>query len=163
MLYPRKRLALSFLAISAAALLACLPSYGRRSVGTLESSSYGNLGGQHGNPGWELTPVATETVNGISISTETVCPLPDGGVAPSNPPCSTYAFLYRINSDAKNLVVTFSGLSRFPFITNVNSQTLGFGILICDPPPDQDPKPGDNMLCTASCILVEHRMGCNWW
>jgi hypothetical protein len=142
--YPRNRLALSFLAMSAATLLCCLPCYGRRSVGTLDSSSYGNPGGQST---WELTSGATRSVNGISISTEAVC---GGGLTNLTPKAcasdtSTLAFLYQINSDAKNLVVTFSGLSRFPFITDAAGQLLGFGILLCG-----DAGPTDNMLCTPS-------------
>jgi hypothetical protein len=131
-MFLRKRLALSFLTLSVSGLLCSLPSYAHRSVGTRASSSYGNAGGQSL---WDWTPEAQSTVNGISVKTETVC---SGGKDQNfNPPIcdSTFVFLYQIPSGPNNLVVTFTGLSRFAFNTS-------FGVLYCDP------SPASNMLCT---------------
>ncbi len=131
-MFLRKRLALSFLTLSVSALLCGVPSYAHRSVGTRASSNYGQAGGQSL---WDWTPQAQSTVNGISVSTETVC---SGGTVQGATPraCnSTFVFLYQIPSGPNNLVVTFTGLSRFAFNTS-------FGILYCDPSPAM------NMLCT---------------
>jgi hypothetical protein len=143
MLYPSKRLALSFLAVSVALLLSCLPSYGRRrSLGTLVDSSYGD---QSQPDSWLLTGKSTNPKNGVLITSETVCP--NSGLNNNVSPAmcdDTYAFLYQINSDATNLVLTFSGLSRFAFVSPDNSPQVGFGVLVCDP------KVTNKMLCTNS-------------
>lgn len=131
----------SLVTLSILALLFSHDAFGRRAVGTVASSVYGIA---NGRSQWEWTPVATNPVNGIPVTTETVCAGSiDTTLTP--PGCdSTFVFLFQIPSGPDNLVVTFSGLSRFPFVTNTSSPALGFGILLCDPSPDP------NMLCTQN-------------
>jgi hypothetical protein len=129
----------SFVILSILIFLFTHQAYGRRSVGTLASSVYGIAGGK---ASWEWTADATSTVNGINVTTETVCA---GSIdtGSGTPACdSSFVFLYQIPSGPDNLVVTLSGLSRFPFISK--GPPLGFGVLLCDPSPDQ------NMLCTQN-------------
>lgn len=120
-------------------LLFAQNAYGRRAIGTRASSAYGIPGGQSQ---WEWTAVATNPVNGIPVTTETVCA---GSIDTSaTPPAcdSTFVFLYQIPSGPNDLVVTFSGLSRFPFITTSSSSNLGLGVLLCV--QSSDPQ----MLCS---------------
>src|SRR3954452_20179188 len=98
----RKWSASSFVILSILIFLFSDQAYGRRSVGTRASSVYGIPGGQSE---WEWTSVATNVVNGIPVTTETVCAGSiDTGFGP--PACdSTFVFLYQIPSGPDNLVV----------------------------------------------------------
>jgi hypothetical protein len=113
------------------------PALAHRSVGTRASSGYGQFNQQSF---WELTPVSQDPTY-ANVRTETVC---SGGVITIGTAqvCpSTYTFLYQISTGPNDLVLTFSGLTNFPFNTGGFS---GFGILTCD----QDPT--TSMLCSQN-------------
>jgi hypothetical protein len=110
----------------------------RRSVGTQISSSYGQAGGQ---ASWQLVAPATQSINGVSVTTQTVC---HGGfnttLAGVQVCTNDYVFLYQIGSGPQNLVLTFSGLSGISY----QSANPSFGVLYCDTADG----PTNNMLCT---------------
>jgi hypothetical protein len=80
-------------------------------------------------------------INGVSVTAETVCPAPDGGVDQTTGLCSgSWVFIYQVPSGPNNSVLTFSGLTKFAFNDGATNPT--FGMLMCDP------SQFSTMLCT---------------
>jgi hypothetical protein len=143
------RIVLSYLL--AFLFLSPLPASARKKIVTLASSGYGSAGGQ---AQWLLQGKSNVTVNGVNVSTETICPAPDGGIDTAhNPPvCSSanvgnglgrYVFLYQIPTPPSNLVLTFSGLAGFAF--DASTLSPAFGVILCG-----SNGVANNMLCTQT-------------
>ena len=136
----RLRNAVAFCLITLTILSAAIPAAAARRLSTRASSDYGS---GLGNPtNWLLSAPPALTINGVKVNTQTVCPAPDGGIDQATSVCTgSWIFLYQVPSAPSNLVLTFSGLTKFGF--NPAGTNSTFGVLICDPTA-----PATNMLCT---------------
>lgn len=134
----RLRHAVAFLLI--ASFSSTIPAGAARRLSTRASSDYGSGTGNSTN--WLISAPPAGTINGVKVNTQTVCPAPDGGIDQTTNLCTgSWIFLYQVPSAPSNLVLTFSGLTKFAF--NPAGTNPTFGVLICDPNA-----PPTNMLCT---------------
>ena len=118
-----------------------VPATATRRLSTRVNTDYGQ--GIGSSASWLFSGPSTMAINGISVTVETVCPAPDGGVDPTTGLCSgSWVFIYQIPSGPNNSVLTFSGLTKFGFNDDVTNPT--FGMLTCN----TDPSQFSSMLCT---------------
>jgi hypothetical protein len=116
-----------------------VPAIAKR-LSTRINTDYGQ--GTGSKSSWLFSAPSATTVNGISVTTETVCPAPDGGVDQTTGRCSgSWVFIYQVPSGPNNSVLSFSGLKKFAFNAGANPT---FGMLTCDT------SQFSTMLCTNS-------------
>jgi hypothetical protein len=129
-----------------------LPAFARR-VATQISSAYG----QFNDPSqWRLSGPTTITLNGVQITTETVCPPSTLSTTTVPPVCpADYLFLYEIPSGPNNLVLTFSGLSGFAFNASNSFPNPKFGVFLCPPPAIPPVPPPAGLLCTQNLSDID--------
>jgi hypothetical protein len=107
-----------------------LSTLARRKIGSQINSNFGQFGT---TSNWQLA-TSSPTINGVSVTMETICPPSLGNIVLNAAgqkicPASTYLFVYQIPAGPNNLVLTFSGLAGFAFNA---SSSPSFGVLLCD-------------------------------